>query len=251
MDVLCFKLGARGAEVLRDGCGFVESGEPGVSLRFGRFVFDEARRELTRDGRRVALSPKAFELLALLLRERPRALSKAELRDRLWPNTFVGETSLPRVVGEVRRALGERPGEERLVRTVQRFGYAFVGDVSDDGRSARSEAVAETPGSGCALMWGERLVPLLPGENVVGREPGCTVTIPSDLVSRRHARIVVSGEKATLMDLGSKNGTLVGGRRIEQEAELADGDEIRIGPARLVFCTSGTGSTRTRRSSPA
>jgi len=220
-------------------------------VRFGRFVFDEASRELTSDGQRVDLSPKAFELLAVLLRERPRALSKAELRDRLWPDTFVGETSLPRVVGEARRALGERPGEERLVRTVQRFGYAFVGEASEDGQSARSGATAGAAETGCALMWGERLVPLLPGENFVGREAGCTLTIPSDLVSRRHARIVVTGQGATVADLGSKNGTLVGGRRIELETRLADGDEIRIGPARLVFCAAGAGSTRTGRSSPA
>ena len=222
-----------------------------MSICFGRFVFDEASRELTSDGRRVPLSPQAFELLAVLLRERPRALAKAELRDRLWPDTFVGETSLPRVVGEVRRALGERQGEERLVRTVQRFGYAFVGEVSEDGGSARPDDAARWPDTGCALMWGERFVPLLLGENVVGREAGCTLTIPSDLVSRRHARIVVTGEGAMLMDLGSKNGTLLGGRRIEGEARLADGDEIRIGPARLVFCAAGAGSTRTRRSSPA
>jgi DNA-binding winged helix-turn-helix (wHTH) protein len=218
-----------------------------VSVRFGRFVFDEAGRELTGDGRRMALSPKAFELLGVLLRERPRALSKAELRDRLWPGTFVGETSLPRVVGEVRRALGDRSGEPRLVRTVQRFGYAFVGDVSEDGRGTLSDAAAGAIGAGCALMWGERLIPLLPGENLVGREPGCAVTIPSGLVSRRHARIVVTGEGATLTDLGSKNGTLLGGRRIGEQTRLDDGDEIRIGPALMVFCAAGAGSTRTGR----
>jgi DNA-binding winged helix-turn-helix (wHTH) protein len=249
--LLLSNLGARGAEVLRDGCAFVESRRSKMSVRFGRFTFDEPSRKLTAGGRPVPLSPKAFELLAMLLRERPRVLSKAELRDRLWPDTFVGETSLPRVVGEVRRALRDHPGEERLVRTVQRFGYAFVGEVSEDGRSARSGAAAGAAETGCALMWGERLVPLAFGENVVGREAGCTLTIPSDLVSRRHARIVVTGEGATLMDLGSKNGTLLGGRRIEQGTELADGDEIRVGPARLVFCASGAGSTRTRRSSPA
>jgi DNA-binding winged helix-turn-helix (wHTH) protein len=244
-------IGEQSGEVLRDRCVFVELARRDVSTRFGRFAFDEARRELTSDGRRVPLSPQAFELLAVLLRERPRALSKAELRDRLWPDTFVGETSLPRVVGEVRRALGDRPGEERLVRTVQRFGYAFVGEVSEDGRSARSEAVAGAAETGYGVMWGERLIRLAFGENVVGREAGCTVTIPSDLVSRRHARIVVTGERATLVDLGSKNGTLLGGRRIELETTLDDGDEIRIGPALLVFCSAGARSTRTRRSSPA
>jgi DNA-binding winged helix-turn-helix (wHTH) protein len=218
-----------------------------VSLRFGPFVFDESRRELTAAGRPVALSPKAFELLAVLLRERPRALSKAELRDRLWPATFVGETSLPRAVGEVRRALGDRPGEARFVRTVHRFGYAFAGDVVEDGGVVGSVRAADDPETSCAVLWGERLVPLAAGENVVGRDPACTLPIPSGLVSRRHACIVVTAARAILRDLGSKNGTLLGGRRVEGGLPLTDGDEIRIGPALLVFCAPGAGSTRTRR----
>jgi DNA-binding winged helix-turn-helix (wHTH) protein len=217
-----------------------------VSVRFGRFVFDEPSRELTAGGRTVPLSPKAFEFLAELLRARPRALSKAELRDRLWPDTFVGETSLPRVVGEIRRALDDRAGEARFVRTVQRFGYAFVGDAVDGGDRRGSDR-DEGPEAGYALLWGERLFPLAIGENLVGRDPECVLTIPSGLVSRQHGCVVVTGEGVTLRDLGSKNGTLVGGRRVEGEVPLTDGDEIRIGPALLVFCAPGTGSTRTRR----
>jgi DNA-binding winged helix-turn-helix (wHTH) protein len=242
--LLLDNLGARGAEVLRDGCAFVESRRSRVRVRFGIFTFDEPSRELTAGGRPVPLSPKAFELLAVLLRERPHALSKAALRDRLWPDTFVGETSLPRVVGEIRHALGDRAGGARFVRTVQRFGYAFVGPAVDGGGVLDR---VDGPETGCALLWGERLFPLAIGENVVGRDPQGALTIPSGLVSRQHARIVVSGERATLLDLGSKNGTRLAGRRITGEVELCDGDEIRIGPALLVFCAPGAGSTRTRR----
>jgi DNA-binding winged helix-turn-helix (wHTH) protein len=217
-----------------------------VSIRFSEFVFDEPSRELTAGGRPVPLSPQAFALLAVLLRARPHALSKAELRDRLWPDTFVGETSLPRVVGEIRRALGDRLGEARFVRTVQRFGYAFVGDAVDGG-DRRGGDRAFDPETGAALLWGERLFPLAIGENLVGRDPEGALTIPSGLVSRQHARIVVTGERVTLRDLGSKNGTLLGGRRVEGEVPLTDGDEIRIGPALLVYCAPGAGSTRTRR----
>ena len=243
---LVTKVGAPGGEVLRGGCAFVESGGARVSAWFGRFAFDESSRELTAGGRRVPLSPKAVDLLAVLLHERLRALSKAELRDRLWPDTFVGETSLPRVVGEVRRALGERPGEERFVRTVQRYGYAFVGDVVD-GESRPGGDRANGPETGPALLWGDRTVPLAAGENILGRDPAAALTVPSGLVSRRHACIVVAGERAILRDLGSKNGTLCGDRRVTGEVELADGDEIRIGPARLVFCAPEAGSTRSRR----
>ncbi len=215
-----------------------------MSARFGTFVFDESSRELRSGSQPVPLSPKAFELLATLFQARPRALSKAELRDRLWPDTVVGETSLPRVVGEIRRALGDRPDQACFVRTVQRFGYAFVGDViADAGESARA---ADGPVTGCALLWGERLVPLAAGENVVGRDTESTVAIPSRLVSRQHARIVVDGDRAVLHDLGSKNGTLLRGRRVDGSVELADGDEIRIGPALLIFCAPAAGSTRTR-----
>ena len=247
MVSLLTNLGAQSAEVLRDGCAFAESGRQGVSVRFGRFVFDETSRELRAGARLVPLSPKAFDLLAVLIRERPRALSKAELRDRLWPDTFVGETSLPRVVGEIRRALGERPDAASHVRTVQRFGYAFVAAATDDVAGAGPQPAGDAAGTGCALLWGERLVPLAAGENLVGRDPECALTIPSGLVSRQHARIVVDGGRVTLRDLGSKNGTLVGGLRVAGELSLSDGDEVRIGPALLVFCAPGAGSTRTCR----
>jgi DNA-binding winged helix-turn-helix (wHTH) protein len=240
---MVFNLGLDGEGVLWECCGLPETGAGGVSIRFGRFSFDAASRELRAGARLVPLSPKAFELLALLVRERPRALSKAELRDRLWPDTFVGETSLPRIVGEVRRALGDSPARGDLVRTVHRFGYAFAGGVDEAPIAAAARST-----TGCALLWGDRLIPLAPGENLLGRGPDCALTIPSGLVSRHHARIVVDGEQATLEDLGSKNGTLLSGKAVDGTAPLGDGDELRIGPALLVFCSPGGGSTRSRGS---
>ena len=80
---------------------------PIVSYRFGRFVLDCDTRQLLRDGSEVHLSPKAFELLAILLANQPRAVSKTELQERLWPSTFVEETNLAGLVAEIRRALGD------------------------------------------------------------------------------------------------------------------------------------------------
>lgn len=246
MGSLAIKLGADGAEVLRERCVFAECGASGVSVRFGRFSFDEASRELREGERLVPLSPKAFELLGLLLRARPRALPKAELKDRLWPDSFVGETSLPRVVGEVRRALGESPRQPAFLRTVQRFGYAFVGKTIDDATEDGRESARPGAGSGCALLWGERLVPLPAGESLIGRGPECRLTVPSGLVSRHHVRLVVHGATATIEDLASKNGTLLRGQPLVGVASLRDGDELRIGPALLVFCAPGCGTTRSR-----
>ena len=212
-----------------------------VRARFGAFVLDEATREVRSGGRPVPISPKAFELLAVLFQARPRALSKAELRDRLWPDTVVGETSFPRVVGEIRRALGDRPEQASFVRTVQRFGYAFVGDVVVEGEGVGPDRAIGAATRGCSLLWGERIVPLAAGPNLVGRDPDCAVAIPSGLVSRQHARLVVDGERAVLHQ--SREQERHAGRRPEGRREHgAHGrrrDPDRPGPAGLLRPGSG------------
>jgi len=197
-----------------------------MSLRFGNCVFDLETRELLVDGAPRDLSPRSFQLLDLLLEARPRALAKRELMDRLWPNEFVSESSLPRLVAELRAALGDDAKEPRFIRTLHTFGYAFVA------AEATSPGGEGTP---CRLIWGERQIQLLPGENLVGRDAEARVAIDLGRVSRRHARIVVRGERVVLEDLASKNGTFVGGRRVAGPVDLEDGDEIGVGPAVLVF----------------
>ena len=92
---------------------------------FGDFVLDLDTHELVRAGTPVSLSPKAFQLLGILVENHPKALSKAELQDRLWPGTFVVEKNLTNLVSEIREALGDDPVHPRFIRTVHRFGYAF------------------------------------------------------------------------------------------------------------------------------
>jgi len=96
-----------------------------MRVAFGDFVFDSDTRELLCGGNRVTLSPKAFQLLEVLIEGRPRALSKSVLLNRLWENTFVVEANLSNLVGEIRQALGEDSRTPQFVRTVHRFGYAF------------------------------------------------------------------------------------------------------------------------------
>jgi DNA-binding winged helix-turn-helix (wHTH) protein len=211
-----------------------------VLIRFGDCLFDGEARTLSRAGRRVSLAPKAFELLAALIEARPKALSQAELRDRLWPTTHVAYTSLARVVSEARRALGENSRDPKAIRTVQRFGYAFVA------------AVAAPPESGSSvflLVRGRQQIPLREGENTIGRAPTCLVQIDSERVSRCHARIVVLGKRATLEDLDSKNGTFLGGRRIGGPVPLWPGNLIGVGREVLVF-RSGPGQGPTRSDTP-
>src|SRR5262245_14273162 len=96
-----------------------------MRVAFGDFVLDTDCRELRRGLEPVRLSPKALQLLQILVTERPRALSKADLQDRLWPETFVVEKNLANLISEVREALGDDPSNPRFIRTVPRYGYAF------------------------------------------------------------------------------------------------------------------------------
>jgi DNA-binding winged helix-turn-helix (wHTH) protein len=203
---------------------------PDVLYRFGRFVLDYGTRQLLCDGDEVHLSPKAFELLAVLLDNRPRAVSKAELQERLWPSTFVEETNLASLVAEIRRALRDAATRPVFLRTVYRFGYRFIGEVV-----AGDPATAPTPnGPGPCLVFENRQVVLLDGANIIGRAPDAAIHCDAAGVSRHHARIVVSKDGAMLEDLGSKNGTYLRNERITS-ARLSDGDEIRLGTACLTF----------------
>jgi pSer/pThr/pTyr-binding forkhead associated (FHA) protein len=93
----------------------------------------------------------------------------------------------------------------------------------------------------CWLVSGGREFALPDGEHIVGREPGSEIWLDSAKVSRRHAKILVTGSQVIIEDLGSKNGTLVGETRIEAPAVLSSGDQLRIGPFTLIVRMSGTG----------
>jgi DNA-binding winged helix-turn-helix (wHTH) protein len=101
------------------------------TVRFGPFSLDGATRQLLRNGREVSLSPKAFQLLLLLVTNRERAMSKQELHQSLWPSTFVLETNLSSLIAEIRRALDDDAAKPQFVRTMHRFGYRFVGEVDE------------------------------------------------------------------------------------------------------------------------
>ncbi len=77
---------------------------------------------------------------------------------------------------------------------------------------------------------------LAPGENVLGRDRLVSSRIDDSAISRRHARISVAGKKASIEDLGSKNGTYVNGKRVENKpVRLSDGDEIQLGSVFLTL----------------
>ena len=210
-----------------------------VSARFGPFTLDSGQRRLTSaTSGELHLTPKAFDLLALLVAEAPRVVRKAELHERLWPGTFVSDSTLVGLVKEIRRALDDRDAGAPLIRTAHGVGYAFSGEIQ---RVAlhRSEV-------SCWIMTGGRKIPLSEGENLIGRHPSSAVCLDATGVSRRHARILIGHGGATIEDLESKNGTTLADRPVTGKVALHDGDRIHVGPILVVYRASASGmSTET------
>ena len=187
----------------------------------------------------ISLEPKAYELLCLFLSRRPKALSKAQIRDVLWPGS---SSPTP-------RSPGPSPTCVRPWATTRVAPDSSARSTASATRSAaRSNTTAPPPlplSSGCGLLWAGREIPLPEGEHLLGRDGECLVRSRSVRVSRRHAKITVTGSRAVLEDLGSRNGTSVSGRRIEGPVELAGGDTIGVGPEEIVFLGGSDGSTVT------
>ena len=220
------------------------SGSRRTKLRFGPFMIDADRRQLSRRTVSLHLTPKAFDLLLLLVRAAPRVVSKAEVHERLWPESFVTDASIAELVKEIRRALADTDRDVPIIRTVYRIGYALGLDVED----------VATPRA-MAMHWlilRGRRVGLFEGENIIGRDPEAQVWLDEAGVSRRHARITISGNDVHFEDLGSKNGTRIDGKMLKERVALRDGDRIGFGAITAVYRRSTDGmSTETRASTVA
>lgn len=97
---------------------------------FGPFRLDVDQRVLLRDAEPVALAPKVFDTLLVLVRNKGRIIEKEELMKALWPDSFVEESNLPQNIFTLRKALGEKEDGERFIETIPRRGYRFIAPVS-------------------------------------------------------------------------------------------------------------------------
>src|SRR5262245_45853675 len=168
-------------------------------------------------------------------------MSKRDIHRQLWPDTFVTDGSVAVLVAEIRAALGDNVRQPVFMRTLHRFGYAFVAPVVEAVTRADSTPRAVQ----CWLASGNERAPLEAGDNVVGRDPLANIRVgldpAADLridaagISRRHALVVVAEETITLHDLSSKNGTFVNEVRVTTPVLLHDGAEVRLGSVSLQF----------------
>jgi len=126
-------------------------------FRFADVELDLARFEVTRDGRRLSLEPKALDVLRVFVERPGRLVTRDELLDAAWPGVAVTPNALTRVIAQLRRELGDDAAEARFIETVPTRGYRFVASVapaSADARpatSAGSEAPAAAPGAAVPL----------------------------------------------------------------------------------------------------
>jgi DNA-binding winged helix-turn-helix (wHTH) protein len=208
-----------------------------VSYRFGPFELDTRAGELRRNDERVAVTPKVFQLLLMLVENPGTLITKREFLDKIWGETNVEEGSVTRAITRLRSALNDNASRPEYVETVPRRGYRFVAAVQRTDQAAKSSF---------QLVVGERRYPLKEGQNVVGRADDCEVSLELPSISRHHAVITVDGNRITLRDLRSKNGTFIAGRRIDGTVDVSDCRQIRLGSVTLVVLSAaGDPSTLT------
>jgi DNA-binding winged helix-turn-helix (wHTH) protein/tetratricopeptide (TPR) repeat protein len=155
---------------------------------FGPFRLDTASHCLWRADERAPLTPKAFDVLRYLVEHADRLVTQDELLEALWPETYVNPEGIRKYILEVRRALGDRPGEASFIETIPKRGYQFVAPVMEERKAVASDA-ARTAG------------------HIVGREAGLSALngyLEQALAGRRQV-VFVTGEagigKTTLVDL--------------------------------------------------
>jgi len=199
-----------------------------VSKR-GAIVVDTGARIVRRGKDEVHLVPKAFDLLVVLIACRPNVVPHEQLHEVLWPGIHVSETSLAALVTQLRKALDDSSPTERMIRTVHRVGYAFVGDASLVGNATMSNAPT------WRVLWRGLSIVVPDGATIVGRDRSCDVQLDADSISRQHARVVVAGPTATIEDLGSKNGTWLAGERLVGRGVISDGTSVRLGSETIRF----------------
>lgn len=198
-------------------------------FRLGRWLVRPSLNRLVHGDTEVHVRPKLMDLLVFLSQHAGEVVSKEQILEGIWAKRFMAESVLSGLMAELRRTLEDDAHSPRFIETVPKRGYRLVAprEPVDDEDTATSTA--------CVLIVAGRRVPLGEGEHLIGRAPGVAVHIDSTDVSRHHAKVVVHEGRATLEDLGSKNGTFVGKGRVTEPTTLRNGDQVRVGGVSMVF----------------
>src|SRR5579871_2318247 len=113
--------------------------------RFAGFTLEPAERRLSAAGKVIALTPKVFDTLVLLVERAGHVVSKDELMKLLWPRGYVDESNLTKHIWLIRRALGDGEHDSRFIETVPKAGYRFIAPVTVGGAVAQAPAASLEP----------------------------------------------------------------------------------------------------------
>ena len=116
----------------------------GYLYRFGQFALDSRKRRVSRADSPISLTPKAFDVLLFLAQNPNRLVTKEELLQAVWGNTFVEEGNLTQYISHLRKALGDNSEDTRLIVTIARKGYQFTADVTVAEAAAVQVSTAES-----------------------------------------------------------------------------------------------------------
>jgi TolB-like protein/DNA-binding winged helix-turn-helix (wHTH) protein/Tfp pilus assembly protein PilF len=148
---------------------------------FGPFILDPEQRRLSRDEGLISVPPKGMDILIFLVQHRGEVVTKDNLIQNVWPNTFVEEANLSQNVFLLRKALGEKAQENRYIATVPGRGYRFVASVQEMDSEAGASAEKEVPGINPVLE------PLPAAATSTPVFPGTSLAPPSGRPSHRTA----------------------------------------------------------------
>ncbi|WP_342622405.1 winged helix-turn-helix domain-containing tetratricopeptide repeat protein [Pseudomonas alkylphenolica] len=227
-----------------------------MPFAFEDYVLDQERRELTQRGQVVAVGPQVFDLLLQLVSQHERVVSKDELLAAVWTGRIVSESTITSHINAVRKAIGDTGDEQRLVRTVARKGYRFVGQVriSDGVQALSAEPGPDAPGEAqqtapVALVLPDKpSITVLPFQNLSGDPEqdyfadgivediiGALSRIRWLFVIARNSSFTYKGRAVDVQGVGQALGV----RYVLEGSVRKCGNKVRI-TGQLIDATSGT-----------
>jgi len=114
-----------------------------VQILFGDHALDIERRELRRGSEQIALEPQVFDLLVYLVQNRDRVVSKDDVIAAVWGGRIVSESTLTSRINAVRKAVGDSGEQQRVIRTIARKGFRFIGEVVESAKPSEPASVAK------------------------------------------------------------------------------------------------------------
>jgi len=216
------------------------------TVSFGGFTLDAVRRTLTREGARISLRPKSFDVLCCLVAAAGRSVTRDEIVRSVWPNVIVTDESLSRCVSDIRQALDD--DQQDLIRTLHRHGYVFTAALTPASAPAQARTTDRSPAGSWPALQERPSIAVLPFTNVGGDRKqdyfsdGLTEDIAIRLSKFGELFVIASesafafkGNTTSPRDIGRR----LGARYIVLGAVRRDQARLRIS-ARLVEADTGT-----------